>query len=750
MRNLAKSSAIILTGLLLASTALTFVFVSGQLLPTFVMDASPDNLSVQQGDVGTTYITITSTGNWSEPVSLSFTGAPTGVSFSFDNNPVQPPAGGSAQSTATISVDVTVPAGYYHMTLIGSSGGDVRNHDYNLQVTPLPQPGDFGISVSPQDVSVQPGGSGSVTITVSSINGFSNPVTLTSNDAPSGVTVSFSPSQITPPSGGSANAGVTISVASYVQSGYYPLTLTGSSFSGPLTVIIQHSTQLNLQVSSPQDFTITINPSSASVEQGKSTTATVIISPVGGFSSAVGLSASNGVPSGVQVSFSPNPTGPGSSTMSLNVASSANTGTFSFQILGSSGSLNHATTFTLTISQAAKPSFSISSAANTVPVSQGGSGSVTIFISSVNGFSSPVNTYTSWVGPAPSGITVSGPGTLTPAAGGVASGTLTLTATNTASVGNYQLSVVGTSGSLSDGLEIGVQILTGTGGFTMSLSTPTVTLTQGSVATSILTIQASGVFSTPVSLYASTANGLSVTFANNPLTPQINGKASTQVTITAAGSLNTGTYNVPITGSGGSISRSVTLTITVNEAESSDFSIALGPSTITLTQGSSANSVVGVLSQNGFNAPVSLSASWQGSAPSGISYTLPSPITPLPNTIATSTLSINALAGSSVGTFTLLVTGQSGSLIHSATVTLQIAGSSVTTTSSIMTSTTSSSTTTSAPKCFIATATFGSQLAPQVQFLRTFRDQQIMNTFAGRSFMIAFNAWYYSFSPQVA
>jgi peptide/nickel transport system substrate-binding protein len=52
--------------------------------------------------------------------------------------------------------------------------------------------------------------------------------------------------------------------------------------------------------------------------------------------------------------------------------------------------------------------------------------------------------------------------------------------------------------------------------------------------------------------------------------------------------------------------------------------------------------------------------------------------------------------------------------------------------------------------CLIATATYGSALAPQVQFLRDFRDRQIMNTFAGSNFMTVFNAWYYSFSPGVA
>lgn len=52
--------------------------------------------------------------------------------------------------------------------------------------------------------------------------------------------------------------------------------------------------------------------------------------------------------------------------------------------------------------------------------------------------------------------------------------------------------------------------------------------------------------------------------------------------------------------------------------------------------------------------------------------------------------------------------------------------------------------------CLIATAAFGSELAPQVQQMRLFRDGIALKTFAGSSFMSVFNAWYYSFSPSVA
>ena len=52
--------------------------------------------------------------------------------------------------------------------------------------------------------------------------------------------------------------------------------------------------------------------------------------------------------------------------------------------------------------------------------------------------------------------------------------------------------------------------------------------------------------------------------------------------------------------------------------------------------------------------------------------------------------------------------------------------------------------------CLIATATYGSELAPQVQMLREIRDNQLMNTESGSAFMSGFNELYYTFSPTIA
>ncbi|MBC8516395.1 MAG: copper-binding protein [Nitrosopumilus sp.] len=52
--------------------------------------------------------------------------------------------------------------------------------------------------------------------------------------------------------------------------------------------------------------------------------------------------------------------------------------------------------------------------------------------------------------------------------------------------------------------------------------------------------------------------------------------------------------------------------------------------------------------------------------------------------------------------------------------------------------------------CLIATAAYGSEMAPQIQQLRELRDNTVLSTKSGIAFMTGFNQFYYSFSPGVA
>lgn len=130
-----------------------------------------------------------------------------------------------------------------------------------------------------------------------------------------------------------------------------------------------------------------------------------------------------------------------------------------------------------------------------------------------------------------------------------------------------------------------------------------------------------------------------------------------------------------------------------------------------------------------FNSPVTLAGAFSPSDPSLTAAFSPSSVTPPLGGYAVSTLEIVAQRGTPGNTyqFTVTATDTTGKVSPK---TYQI--------------------TISISPCLIATATYGSELSPEVQFLRNFRDQQILRTFAGSSFMDVFNAWYYSFSPAVA
>ena len=56
----------------------------------------------------------------------------------------------------------------------------------------------------------------------------------------------------------------------------------------------------------------------------------------------------------------------------------------------------------------------------------------------------------------------------------------------------------------------------------------------------------------------------------------------------------------------------------------------------------------------------------------------------------------------------------------------------------------------SSGQCAIATAAYGTELAPQVQLLREVRDNVLFGTNSGTTFMGGFNEFYYSFSPTIA
>jgi hypothetical protein len=99
--------------------------------PAFNVSASPAAVSVAQGNVGTSVVTVKATGGFDSPVTLSASGQPTGVSVGFSPNPVT----GAGTSTMTISVGSSTVPGKYKITVEGTSGATTEKTEVTLTVT---------------------------------------------------------------------------------------------------------------------------------------------------------------------------------------------------------------------------------------------------------------------------------------------------------------------------------------------------------------------------------------------------------------------------------------------------------------------------------------------------------------------------------------------------------------------------------------------------------------------------------------
>jgi kumamolisin len=314
--------------------------LTGPVAPGFSLSASPNSVSVVQGNSGASTITSTVTGGFNSAVTLSASGQPTGVTVGFSPTSIT----GAGTSTLTFTVASTTATGTYPITVTGTSGATTETTPVSLTVTSVPVPA-FTISASPTSVSVVQGSNGASTITTAVSGGFNSAIGLSASGQPTGVTVSFNPTSIAAP--GSGTSTMTMAVASTTATGTYTITVTGTA--GSTT----HTATVSLTVTAPSSgsFTISVSPTSGYLDRGQSGYAVVTTNVSGGFDSAITLSAT-GVPSGVTYSFSPASIGaPGSGTshFNLTVSTTAPTGTYSITITGTGGGIKHTTTLTLQV-----------------------------------------------------------------------------------------------------------------------------------------------------------------------------------------------------------------------------------------------------------------------------------------------------------------------------------------------------------------------------------------------------------------
>ena len=112
-----------------------YAFGPGPALPGFSITASPTSLIIQQGSSDMSAITVRSIGAFNQPVQLTVSGAPSGVTTTLNPEQVTPPPDGSTTSTLTVSVGTTATPGTYTLTVTGTNGTITHSVDISLTIT---------------------------------------------------------------------------------------------------------------------------------------------------------------------------------------------------------------------------------------------------------------------------------------------------------------------------------------------------------------------------------------------------------------------------------------------------------------------------------------------------------------------------------------------------------------------------------------------------------------------------------------
>ncbi|HKQ77385.1 MAG TPA: hypothetical protein VJ810_27040 [Blastocatellia bacterium] len=197
--------------------------------------------------------------------------------------------------------------------------------------------------------------------------------------------------------------------------------------------------------------------------------------------------------------------------------------------------------------------------------------------------------------------------------------------------------------------------------FTLSSTPSSLTINRGASGTSTIAITRSGGFTSSVALTATgLPSGVAATF--NP--PSTTGGSST-LTLAASTTAATGSFNVSINGSGGSLNRSTTLSLTVNAPPTPDFSLSANPSSLTVNRGASGASAITITRTGGFTSSVALTAT---GLPSGVTATFNPPST----TGTSSTLTLAASSAATTGTANVTITGTGGGLSRTTSISLTV------------------------------------------------------------------------------
>jgi cellulose 1,4-beta-cellobiosidase len=291
-------------------------------------------------------------------------------------------------------------------------------------------------------------------------------------------------------------------------------------------------------------------------------------------------------------------------------------------------------------------------AATAVSAVQGTTATSSVAVSEFGTFSGTVALSLSTL---PTGVTATfSPTSVTGSAGS----TLTFTVSATAVPGVYPLTVTGTSGSTTETASLNLTVVSAPT-FTITASSSTVSLPVGTNPTDSFTITFLGGLTGSVSVSATgQPSGIQVNFSPS----SVNAPGGTIVAnFSAQSGTPAGSYPIKIVGTNGTITNSVTITVTV---PGTGFTLSPAATSVSVTQGSSGTDTITVTDQSGFTGTVSFTAS---GLPSGVTASF----NPASST-TTSVLTLTVGSSTAAGAYTVTVTGTSGSTTATTSLTLNV------------------------------------------------------------------------------
>ncbi len=376
---------------------------------------------------------------------------PAGIQTGFSTYTI---TGGSGSSTLTISLSSPPNPDPATVTVTATSGGRTQT----TTILVLNPPSTFTLSATPRPVISQAGQSAGLTVTASSLYGFTGTISLT-EIAPSGLACSSaSPSSLTL---SSTTTSASSTLSCNASAGLYTLNVTGTSG-------LLHS--YTLVPFTVQDFTIVAT--SPAVLPGTSAVSAITMTAENGFAGSInlsdtplpgGLSCSAISPASVTLPLVGPAQSPSQATATLSCTATV-VGTYAVTITGTSGTLSHSATASYRIQD-----FSIGySVAPFLIVGLGTSGSLSsVVISSPNGASGMVSLSISGL---PSGVSASFSPSQASLLNGQGTSVLTLSATSGTTLGSYTLAVTGSGGGLSHSTSLTLLVLIPSVSFSQSQS----------------------------------------------------------------------------------------------------------------------------------------------------------------------------------------------------------------------------------------------------------------------------------------